>query len=137
MNIFRQCHQQFRSIAVRVACLLLVTIAVWGGALVPTAMADSVGVGSQKAAAVMRERAANEFDRMGASEAGDAVNDVLESAAKSSPELDGSQLEDATQKAKNKASRDIKRTKRGASRLGDKLENATESAADSVKDALD
>ncbi|MEL7071283.1 MAG: hypothetical protein AAGN15_21905 [Cyanobacteria bacterium J06581_3] len=137
MKVFSQHHRQLKSAVVRIACLLLATLTVWGGAMVPTAVADSVGVGSQKAAAIMRERAANEFERMGASKVGDVVEDMLESAAKNSPELDGAQLENAARKTKSKIERDVRRTKRGASELGDKIENAAENAADSVKDALD
>ncbi|MGD1896463.1 MAG: hypothetical protein ACFB16_05850 [Phormidesmis sp.] len=117
--------ESLRNWVVRCVCMWLVAVAVWGTASVPAATADSVGVGSEKAAEIMRDRAAAELDRM----ADGDVSDSIENAA--------SNLESAADKAKSKVKRDISRTKDAAANVGDDLEDSAKSALDTVKDLID
>lgn len=139
----------------QLACLLLLTVATWGSAYVPTAVADSVGVGSQKAADIMQERAANELDRMAGKGSSDRVEGALEGAAgkaqrgigRAKGELNdglGDQLESAADRVegaanqlKGKLKRDTGRVKGKVSDLGDDIEEAAENAVDSIKETFD
>ena len=144
MSVFQEYRQQFKRLATRAVCLLWVVIALWGTAWVPQANADSVGVGSQRAAEIMRERAANELDRM----AGEGASDFIEGSAEGSigkvkrslgkltDDVDTS-LDGATDQLKGKVKRDVGRLKGKAADRGSDLEDATEDAVDSVKDFLD
>ena len=114
MVAFNQYRQKLKVLAVRVACLIMVTVAVWGGAWVPGAVA----VGSEKAGAVMNERAAAELDRM----SGVGTSDKLKGAV---------------QENVGKAKRGVARATDGLDdSLGGKLGNATDrmsGAADELK----
>jgi len=144
MTVFQRYRQQFKRLAVRTVCLLWVAIAVWGVTLVPQASADSVGVGSERAAEIMRERAANELDRMAGTGASDfvegsadgAVGKAKRSLGQLTDDVDTS-LDGATDQLKGKAKRDVGRLKRKAADIGGDLEDAAEDAVDSVKDFLD
>ncbi|MGB3669216.1 MAG: hypothetical protein WBG63_06945 [Phormidesmis sp.] len=147
-----QYAKQFKSLIFRWACVLLVTFTVWGGAVVPSAVADSVGVGSDKAGDVMLDRAAKELDRT----AGAGTSDFVEGAVDGSVgkvkrgfgeakgqlddslegQLEGAanRVEGATDQLKGKAKRDAGRLKGKASDAGDDIEESTESIVDAVKD---
>ena len=117
MAKFDQYRYQLRRFAVKALCLLMVAATVWGGVWIPSASA----VGSERAAEIMKERAAAELDRMSSEQ---AVFDA---------DLD---LDNAGRELKGKVKRDVRRTKAKASRLGDDIEDAADSVVDSVKDLL-
>ena len=120
-----RCVEHIRSFAFRCACLLLITLATWGGLNVPSAQADFTGTGSEKAADIMKERAASELDRM----AGAGTSARLEGSVQGSV---GKVTDDAVDQVKGKAKRDIGRVKGAAADAGESLEEA----ADAVKDFL-
>lgn len=122
--------QRIRAWAFRCVCLLAVTLTVWAGAGIPSAQADSVGVGSEKAADIMRDRAASELDRM----AGEGTSDQLEGAVQGSV---GKATDNTVDQAKGKVKRDIGRLKGAAADAEDSLEDAAKGAANAVKDLLD
>lgn len=146
-----QYRQRLKQLAVRVACLAMVAVAVWGGAWVPAATA----VGSQEAAAVINDRAAAELDRM----SGAGTSDQLEGAAQETVgkvkrgvgrvtgQADnslGDKLDSATTRmggaadeAKGKMKRDIGQAKGAADRAGDKAEDKAEGVIESIKDFFD
>lgn len=148
MTAFNQYRQKLKSLAVRSLCLLMITVAVWGGAWVPGATA----VGSEKAGAIMNERAAAELDRM----SGEGTSDQLEGAvqnaagkakrgvARVTGELDnsaGDRLDTATDRMggaadelKGNAKRDVGRAKGAASDAGDDAEGKGKGVVESIKD---
>ncbi|MEO0647158.1 MAG: hypothetical protein AAFZ17_13535 [Cyanobacteria bacterium J06650_10] len=103
--------------------MLMVTVAIWTGIAVPHAQADSIGVGSQKAADVVRQRAASELDRM----AGAGTSDQIEGAVQ---DAIGQTTDDTLDQVKGKVKRDIGKLKGAAA-------DAEESIEDAVKDFLD
>ncbi len=151
-NYGRRYAAQLRSLIFRCACVLLVTVAVWGGALVPNATADSVGVGSSEAGEVVLDRAAKELDRSVGAGTSDAIEGAVDSSVGKAKrgigqvkgELDDSldsqlgsaadRLEGATDQAKGKAKRDVGQLKAKASDAGDDVEDSAESIVDAVKD---
>ena len=80
MSVFQEYRRQFNRLATRAVCLLWVAIALWCTAWVPQAAADSVGVGSPRAAEIMRERAANELNRT----TGEGASDFIEGSVEGS-----------------------------------------------------
>lgn len=117
MARFDQYRYRLRRFAVKALCLLMVAATVWGGAWVSSASA----VGSEKAAEILKERAAAELDRMSSkTSAFDADLDI----------------DSAGRELKGKVKRDVRRTKSKAAELGDDLEDAADSVVDSVKDLL-
>ena len=137
MVSFNRCYQQFKRVAIRAVCLLMVTAVVWSGGWVGSANA----VGSSDAAGVMQDRAASEVDRT----VGSGTVDQLEGAARqakgkvqrnfgdATDDL-GTRIEGAGSELKGKVQRDVGRTKSKASDVGDDLEDAADSVVDSVKD---
>jgi uncharacterized protein YjbJ (UPF0337 family) len=156
MVSLKQHRQRFQRLGARIVCLLILTVAVWGGTWVPASASDSVGTGSEKAAAIMRERAANELDRMAGSGSSDMVEGTVENAAGKAQRgvgrvkgaindaldngrVDGKadQVEGAANQVKGKTRREIGRAKGKASDLGSDIEDAAENAVDSVKAFFD
>ncbi len=144
MTLFQKYRQQFKRFAMRTVCLLWVAIALWGTVWVPQAAADSVGVGSEKAAAILRERAANELDRM----AGGDNKAFVESAADGSmgktksgigrlvDDADAS-LDAAGNQLEGKTKRGLGQLKGKAEGIGSDIGDAAEDAVDAVKDLFD
>jgi uncharacterized protein YjbJ (UPF0337 family) len=154
VRFYQYCQNQYRlnlkKLAVRAACLVLVTVAVWGVAWIPPAMAATVG--SEKAAAVMNERAAAELDRV----SGPGTSDQLEGAVQktvgktkrgisrvtgnSGDSLGGKlnnvadRLEGSADELKGQMKRDIGRAKGAAADAGDEVEDTTKGVVESVKD---
>lgn len=134
-----------KSWVVRAFCLALVTIAVWSGAVVPTANA----VGSKEAAAVVNDRAAAELDRVAGAGTSDELEGAVDSAvgktkrgigqAKDSLDIDSAtdKLDGATDELQGKLKRDVGRAKGAADDLGDDLEESTNGIIDSIKDLFD
>lgn len=134
-----------KSWVVRAFCLALVTIAVWGGAVVPAVNA----VGSQEAAAVVNDRAAAELDRVAGAGTSDKLEGAVDSAvgktkrgigeAKDSLDLDSAtdKLDGATDELKGSLKRDVGRAKDAADDLGDDIEESTNGIVDSIKDLFD
>ncbi|MEM6596728.1 MAG: hypothetical protein AAF810_17890 [Cyanobacteria bacterium P01_D01_bin.36] len=144
MAMFPRCRQRLKRLSVRAVCLLWVVIAIWGAAWVPQANADSVGVGSEKAAAIVRERAANELDRV----AGQGSSDFIEGIAQESlgkakrkvgqltDDVDSS-VDGAADQLEGSLKRDVGSLKNKAENIGDDLGDAAEDALDSVRDFFD
>ncbi len=151
MVAFNQYRQKLKALAMRAACLIMVTVAVWGGAWVPGAAA----VGSEKAGAVMNERAAAELDRM----SGEGTSDQLKGAvqenvgkakrgvARVTDGLDDSlgdkadtatdRMSGAADELKGKVNRDIGKAKGAAADASDKAEDKGEGIVESIKDFFD
>ena len=128
------------------------TFTVWGGAVVPNAVADSIGVGSEKAGDVMLDRAAKELDRTAGAGTSDfvegAVDESVGTAKRGFGEAKGqlddslegrlegaaSRVEGATDQLKGKAKRDVGQLKGKASDVGDDVEDSAEGIVDAVKD---
>ena len=137
MVSFNRRYQQFKRIAVRAVCLMMVTALVWSGSWVGSANA----VGSEKAGEIVQDRAATELDRT----VGSGTADRIEGAARqakgkvqrnfgdTTDDL-GNRVEGAGSELKGKVQRDVGRAKSGASDMGDDLEDAADSVVDSVKD---
>lgn len=144
MVVSQKHQQQFKRLAIRAVCLLWVVISTWGIAFVPQASADSIGVGSKKAAAIVRDRAANELDRMAGAGALDlvegsaegSVGDIKRSLGQMTNDLNMS-LDGATDQLRGKVKRDVGRLKSQAADISSDLENAAEDAVDSVSDLFD
>ncbi|MGB3767314.1 MAG: hypothetical protein WA947_12205 [Phormidesmis sp.] len=133
MAKFNQYRHQLKRFVVQAVCLLMVAATVWGGGWVPSANA----VGSEKAAEIMQDRAAAELDRMG----GEKSDDVLKEAARSTARTGGtstfdadSDLDEAGQKLKSDAKRNVRKAKSKAAELGDDVGDAADNIVDSVKD---
>ncbi len=139
---------RLRQAAIRIVCLLMVTVAVWGGAWSPNAIA----VGSEAAGAVVNERAAAELDRMSGAGTSDqlegavqgAVGNIKRGAANLSdkvngPDLDsaGNRLDGATDELAGKVKRDVGRAKSAADDLGNDAEDKAEGFVESVKGFFD
>ncbi len=150
--------QRLGSLIVRYACVLLLTVAAWGGAFTPNAMADSinsgsdVGVGSNKAGEIVLDRAARELDRS----VGEGTSDFVEGAVEGSvgkvksgigeaksnldDSLDGQlsgagdRVEGTADQLEGKAKRNIGRLEGKASDVGDDVEESAEGIIDAVKD---
>ena len=144
--------KKLRQVAARVACLLMVTVAVWGGAWSPGAMQSAMAVGSEAAGAVVNERAAAELDRVAGAGTSDqlegavqgAVGSVKRGAADLSDKIDGADLDSlgnrldgATDELAGKVKRDVGRTKSAADDLGDDVEESAEGFVESIKDFFD
>lgn len=137
MVSFNRCYRQFKRVAIRAVCLLMVTAVVWSGGWVSSANA----VGSERAAEIMQDRAASELNRV----AGSGTADRLEGAARetkgkvkrnlgdAADDL-GTSLDGASSELKGKVQRDVGKAKSKASNVGDDLEDAADSVVDSVKD---
>lgn len=148
MPIISQYRKAVRRLAVRAFCLAMVTLAVWSGACVPGAMA----VGSEKAGAVVSERAAAELDRV----AGSGTSDFVEGAAqgvagKAQRDIGGvkdqfsdspsNQVDSATDRlggaanqVTGKVKRDVGRAKGAAADTADDIEDGAEGVVESIKD---
>jgi uncharacterized protein YjbJ (UPF0337 family) len=139
IRFYQYCQKQYRlnlkKIAVQAACLMMVTITVWGVAWIPNATAASVG--SEKAAAVMNERAAAELDRVSGAGTSDQLEGTVQKTvgktkrglSQAADRLDGSADE-----LKGQMKRDIGRAKGAAANAGDEVEDTTKGVVESVKD---
>lgn len=151
MVAFNQYRQKLKVLAVRAACLIMVTVAVWGGAWVPGAAA----VGSEKAGAVMNERAAAELDRMSGEGTSDqlkgAVQDTVGKAkrgvARATDGLDDSlsgkldntsdRMDGAADELKGEANRNIGKAKGAAADASDDAKDKAQGIVESIKDFFD
>ncbi len=147
-NPFSLRLRQVKQMASRLACLLMVTVAVWSGAWLPNAATSAMAVGSEAAGAVVNERAAAELDRM----AGAGTSDKLEGAVQGAVgkakraaadigdvDVDslGNKLDGATDELAGKVKRDVGRTKSAAADAGDDVEESAEGFVESIKDFFD
>ncbi len=145
---FDQYRKLLKRLAVRTVCLAMVTMAVWGGAWMPSAIA----VGSQAAADVVNERAAAELDRM----SGAGTSDQLEGAAQKTVgkvkrgvgEVTGQaddslsgKFDSAAQKTEGaadeltgKVKRSMGQAKGAAADAGDDIEDTAGGVVESIKD---
>ncbi len=137
-----QYRQRLRRLAVRAACLVMVSMAVWSGAWVPGAMADS-----SKAGEVMSARATAELDRM----AGEGTSDRLEGAVQETTgrikrgvgeatgQFEGTtdQMEGAADQVKGGIKRDVGRAKGAAADAGDDIQDTADGVVESIKDFFD
>ncbi|EDX84566.1 hypothetical protein S7335_2263 [Synechococcus sp. PCC 7335] len=125
----------------RAACLVMVTIAIFG-----SSVASAYAVGSQAAADVVNERAAAELDRVAGAGASDQVEGAVDSAVgtikrgvgatKDSLDMDSAanKIDGATDQLEGKVKRDIGRTKGAAADAADDVEDATGGVVESIKD---
>ena len=141
--------QHLKQIAIRMACLLMVSAAVWGGTGIAFGMPSALAVGSEAAGEVVNERAAAELDRVAGAGTSDrlggavqeTVGKVKRGAADVKDTFDtdtaGTKLEGAADELKGKA-------KRGAANVGDafdadtlgtKIDGATDELAGKTKRA--
>ncbi len=154
-----QYYVNIKKLAVRAACLMLITVAVWGGFWVPNATA----AGSKEAGAVMNERAAAELDRMsgagtsdqlqgnvektvgkakrGMGRMADDVNDVSDRdlGDKLGNKLNNAadRLDGSAKELNGKVKRDVGRAKGAAADAGDKANDKAEGVVESIKDFFD
>ncbi|MGB3298090.1 MAG: hypothetical protein WBA76_07460 [Phormidesmis sp.] len=151
MATFNQYRQKLKALAVRSLCLMMVTVAVWGGAWVPNATA----VGSEKAGAIMNERAAAELDRMSGAGTSDQFEGAVQNAtgkakrgaARVTGELDDSlgdklgtakdRMGGAADELKGNVKRDVGRAKGAAADAGDDVEDKATGVVESIKDFFD
>ena len=148
MVAFNQYSQKLKALAVRALCLVMVAVAVWGGAWVPSAAA----VGSEEAGAVMNERAAAELDRMSGEGTSDQLKGTMQDTvgktkrgvARVTDGLDdslGGRVDNATDRMggaadelKGKVNRGIGRAKGAAADANDEAEDKAEGVVESIKD---
>ncbi len=149
-------YPSFKKMLVKAVCLMMVTVAVWGGLWIPGAMA----AGSQKAADVMNERAAAELDRVSGAGTSDQLegtvqktvgkakrgmgrmaDDVEDASNKDAGSKLGNKLNNAADRLdgsanelKGQMKRDIGRAKAAAADVGDDVEDKTQGVVQSIKD---
>ncbi len=123
-------QQRIKRVAVRMACFLMVSAAVFGGAGITAGMPSALAVGSEAAGEVVNERAAAELDRMAGAGTSDKLSGVVDETVgkakrgvadiKDTLDIDttGAKLEGAADELKGKA-------KRGAAKVGDALDADT------------
>lgn len=148
MVAFNQYCQKVKQLALRAACIVMVTVIMLSGAWTPSAMA----VGSEKAAAVVNDRAAAELDRV----SGAGTSERLEGAAQSTigkakrgtaeltdgisnsvgDKLDRAEnkLEGATDELSGKIKRDVGRAKGAAADTAADAKGNAKGVVESIKD---
>ena len=145
---FIQRFGRVKRMAARLACLLLVTVAVWSGAWLPSFATNAMAVGSKAAGAVVTERAANELDRVAGAGTSDkiegTVQETVGSAKRAAADLGdvdvdsmGNKLDGKTDELAGKVKRDVGRAKSAAADLGDEAEDQAEGFVESIKDFFD
>lgn len=137
-----QYRQGVRRLVIHAVCLMMVSVAAWGGVSVRgVSMPSAIAVGSQSAADVVNSRAAAELDRV----AGEGTSDKFAGTAQEETskikrdvgrlrlDADGTDVD----QMKGKMKRNVGEAKGAAAEAGDDIKEGASGVVESIKDFFD